>query len=236
MIGIIVELIISWLLLYVISKKQLSILGFTPTISRLKNLGVGLLIATTCCILYQIMTIAFINNYWLLNKQVTFKYILENSRSTLVSVLYEELIFRGALLYIAIEKFGIKKACVISAVGFGIYHWFSFNVIGNPLMMLITFIMTGITGLTWAFAFAKTKSLYLPIALHFGWNFVNSVVFANGNFKQAIFVRANDNQLEGVLSLVVFLFQIFGLVIVTYLYLKWLSRINYTEKEQQPLG
>src|SRR4051812_39461634 len=198
MAGIIVELIISWLLLWFICKKHLSVLGFIPTKSRVINLGTGLLIAASCCILYQIMTTAFIDNSWVLNKQVTGKTISESSRQTLVSVLYEELIFRGALLYIAIKKLGVTKACILSAVGFGIYHWFTFNIFGNPFMMAITFLMTAIVGLSWAFAFAKTSSLYLPIGLHLAWNFFHTVVFSNGSIGQAILVRTNGNQLQGI--------------------------------------
>jgi hypothetical protein len=73
MAGIIVELIISWLLLWFVCKRHLSVLGFRPTKSRVTNFGIGLLIATSCCTLYQIMTTAFINNGWALNKQVTGK-------------------------------------------------------------------------------------------------------------------------------------------------------------------
>lgn len=237
MAGIIVQLIISWLLLWFICKKHLSVLGFKPTKSRVADLGVGLLIAASCCTLYQLMTTAFINNSWVLNKQATGKTILESSRWTLVSVLYEELIFRSALLYIAIKKSGIKKACILSAVGFGIYHWFTFNVFGNPFMMLITFLMTAIVGLSWAFAFAKTGSLYLPIGLHFGWNLFCTVVFYNGSFGQAIFVRANGNQLQGTLSLLVFLFQVFAFPLLTFWYLNRFSGKQKlpVEKEQQPL-
>ena len=237
MAGIIVELIISWLLLWFICKKHLSVLGFRPIKSRVTNLGVGLLIAASCCTLYQIMTTAFINNSWVLNKQVTGKIILESSRWTFISVLYEELIFRGALLYIAIKKIGITKACILSAVCFGIYHWFTFNVFGNPFMMGITFLMTAIVGLSWAFAFAKTGSIYLPIGLHFGWNMFCTVVFSNGNFGQAVFVRTNGNQLQGLLSWLVFLFQVFALPLLTFWYLNWLSKKQKLpmDEKQQPL-
>jgi hypothetical protein len=88
--------------------------------------------------------------------------------------------------------------------------------------------MTAIAGLSWAFAFAKTKSLYLPIGLHFGWNFINTVVFSNGQRGQAILVRANENQLQGILSLIVFLFQVFALALLTFGYLKWLSKNKKT--------
>ena len=239
MLGIIVELIISWLLLWFICKKHLSVLGFRPSKSRVTNLGVGLLIAASCCTLYQIMTTAFINNSWVLNKNVTGKTILESSRWTLVSVLYEELIFRGALLYIAIKKLGITKACILSAVCFGIYHWFTSNVFGNPFMMMITFLMTAIVGLSWAFAFAKTNSLYLPIGLHFGWNLVSMVVFSNGAMGQAIFVRTNGNQLQGILSLLVFLFQVLALPLLAFWYLNRFSgkqKIPVEAERQPPAG
>lgn len=203
----------------------------------MNDLIVGLLIAASCCTLWQLMTTAFIDNRWVLNKQVTAKGILESTRWAFVSVLYEELIFRGALLYIAIKKLGVAKACILSAVSFGVYHWFSYNVFGNPLMMVIVFIMTATVGLTWAFAFAKTGSLYLPIGLHLGWNLFSIVVFSNGNFGQAILVKANVSQLPGVLSSFVFLFQVLALPLLTFLYLKRFSNKQavLVDKEQQPL-
>lgn len=224
MAGILVELIISWFLLWFICKEHISVLGVKPTKTRVISFGCGLLIAASCCTVYQIMTTASVNNSWVLNKQVTGKAILENLRWTLVSVLYEELIFRGALLYIVIKKLGIIKACILSAVCFGIYHWFTFNVFGNPFMMTITFLMTAIVGLSWAFAFAKTGSIYLPIGLHFGWNVFYTVIFSNGNFGQAIFVRTNANHLQGILSWLIFLFQVFALPILTFWYLNQLSK------------
>lgn len=230
MAGILVELILSWVLLWFICKTHLSVLGFKPTVSRLSNLGIGLLIAASCCTLHQIMTTALANNSWVVNTQATGIAILESIRWTLVSVVYEELIFRGALLYIAIKKLGISKACFLSAVCFGIYHWFSYNVFGNPFMMVITFLMTSIVGLSWAFAFAKTRSLYLPIGLHFGWNIFYTVVFSNGDFGQAIFIRTNGHQLFGALSWFVFLFQVFALPAVTFWYLGifgFLTRSHY---------
>jgi len=223
-VGILVELVVSWLLLWFFTKKDLSVLGFSPTKSRITTLGVGFLFAVSCCIMHQLMTAIFANNSWILNKQVSAETILERSRWNLVSVLYEELIFRGALLYIAIKKIGITKACVFSAICFSIYHWFTFNVFGNPFMMVITFLMTAIVGFSWALAFAKTKSLYLSIGLHFGWNLFNTVVFSKGTSGQTIFVRMNDNQLQGLSSLLVFIFQVFALPLLTFWYLDRLSK------------
>lgn len=220
MIGILVELIISGLLLWLISKKTLAVLGFMPTKNRVLNLLIGLLFSGLICSLYQLATTIFANNSWTRNQKFIVQTFWASSWWVFKSVLFEELIFRGALLYIAIRKIGAIKACILSAVCFGIYHWFSYNAFGSLMQMTFIFIITAIAGLMFAFAFAKTISLYLPIGLHFGWNLVNIVMFSNGPLGQQIFIRENQNQPQGILSLVLFLFQIFALPLMVYLYLK----------------
>lgn len=230
MIGIIVELIISWILLWLICKEHLSVLGFRPTTIRVTHLITGFAIAACCCTLWQMLTVAFIDNHWTFNKLATARGVLKTSGMTLISVLYEELIFRGALLYILIKKTDTVKACILSAAGFGIYHWFSYGVFGNPLMMVIVFVMTATVGLSWAFAFAKTGSLYLPTGLHLGWNLFSIVVFSNGNFGQALLVKATANQPQGILSWMIFLFQVCALPLFTFWYVNRLSKNNAVSK------
>ncbi|MDR6461172.1 membrane protease YdiL (CAAX protease family) [Chryseobacterium vietnamense] len=220
MIGIIIELISSWLLLKFIAKKDLSVLGFKPNPTRLIHWSIGFLLAAAICSLYHIMTTAFINNSWILNKHFTFSAALMSSWWVVKSVLFEELLFRGALLYLAIEKWGTTKACVLSAACFGIYHWFSYNALGNPFQMGIILVMTAIFGWMLAVSFAKTKSLYLPIGLHLGWNLFNIVIFSNGPLGKQFFMKANENHLEGIPSLLVFLFQILALPLLVYGYFK----------------
>ncbi|MDQ1858787.1 CPBP family intramembrane glutamic endopeptidase [Chryseobacterium sp. WLY505] len=224
MIGIIIELIISWLLLKFIAKQDLSVLGFKPNPTRLVHWSTGFLLAAAICSLYHIMTTAFINNGWILNKQLTLSAALTGIWWVLKSVLFEELLFRGALLYLAIEKWGMTKACLLSAACFGIYHWFSYNAFGNPFQMGIIFGMTAIFGWMLAISFAKTQSLYLPIGLHLGWNLFNIIVFSNGPLGQQIFMKANINHLEGIPSLLIFLFQILALPVLIYGYFKIRNR------------
>ena len=236
MIGLIVELIISWLILWFIEKKHLSVLGLTPTVRRSIHLTVGLLLAAACCIIYNLATTAFVNNGWKLNNQISAGKMMAGSWWMLKSVLFEELIFRGALLYIAIKKLGMLKACVLSAVCFGVYHWFSYNAFGNPTLMIIIFFMTAIAGLMFAFSFAKTNSLYLPIGLHFGWNLVSTIVFSNGPLGTQLFTKWNNEQPKGVLSILIFLFQVFALPAFTLWYIRRLSKkqIPFPGKVQLP--
>ncbi len=224
MAGLIVELIISWLLLWLFFKKGLLLLGIIPTQSRIFNLFSGLLIAAVCCTLYYLSFVFFTTNRWTMNHGFTGQKLLTSSWWTLNSVLYEELIFRGALLYILIKKLGARTACIISAIGFGVYHWFTSGALGNPLQMTIIFIMTGIWGAMFAIAFARTKSLYLPIGLHFGWNFISTVVFSQGPLGKQLLVISGGQKLGGALSGIVFIFQVVAVPLLTYWYLNWLAK------------
>jgi|GWRWMinimDraft_5_1066013.scaffolds.fasta_scaffold15878_1 membrane protease YdiL (CAAX protease family) len=226
MIGILVELILSWLLLWLFDKSNLLSLGIRPTKERIYNFLLGFFVASFFCIFYYFTTASLADNNYTLNKEFTVTQFFKSSSWTLNSVLFEELIFRGAMLYIAIKKLGIRRACIISAIAFGIYHWFSYGAFGNPIQMLLVFIMTGIWGLMFAFAFAKTKSLYLPIGIHFGWNLINIVIFSNGPLGHQLLFSSNENKLEGLLSLLFFIMQIITLPILTYLFLKTKIKSN----------
>ncbi len=81
--------------------------------------------------------------------------------------MFEELIFRGAIFYILIKRIGAAYSILISSVAFGIYHWFSFEVIGNIGQMIQVFLITGIIGILYAYGFVRTKSLYAVIGMHF---------------------------------------------------------------------
>ena len=133
MLGLLVILILSWLLLYITQKQNILVLGMVPTGRRLLLMGTGLLITATLCVLVQYLE-AYLSDYdWLLNDQMSSTQLLQMIRWDLQSVLTEELIFRGALLYLLIQKIGTRKSILLSAIAFGVYHWFSYGVLGNIL-------------------------------------------------------------------------------------------------------
>lgn len=228
MAGLFIQLLISWLLLWFVSRKHLSVLGFYPSQQRLVDFTFGLLMAAACCAAYYFASAALAGNGFKANPGAGVQSAMNGAWYMFKSVLFEELIFRGAVLYLLIQWFGNLKASVISAVCFGVYHWFSYNLFGNPLPMAIVFFMTAIAGFTFAISFAVTRSLYLPFALHFGWNYMNSVVFPNGPLADPLLVYINSNKLEGIPSLLVFLFQVLSLPGGVYLYSRSRRR-SYSE-------
>ena len=177
MAGNIVGLLLSGLILWFSERKSLLVLGFTPVHKRLLQFIFGFLFSGLLCASSQWIEALLTNSSWHLNSKITVSQITGYLLWNFNSVLFEELLFRGALLYIAIKKLGAKKGIVLSAICFGIYHWFSFGVIGNIVPMIFVFIITGLMGFAWAFAFNKTGSMALPIGLHLGWNFVFNAIF-----------------------------------------------------------
>lgn len=189
MIGIIVQLLISWLIIWLFEKGNLSFLGFYPTRKRLSGFALFFIVTALCCSSDFIMRMIFAQQQWELNPKFHVSTILTGTWWNIKSVLFEELIFRGVLFYILIKKLGATKAIIISSIAFGIYHWFSHGVIGNPVQMLITFLITGIMGLVYAYAYSKTFSLYYPCAIHLGWNLTSSVIFSKGNIGDHLFTQ-----------------------------------------------
>jgi uncharacterized protein len=232
MIGILIQLAISWFLLWLFEKKDLSVLGFKPTKSRIHNFLFGFLAAATCFTIYFLVTTTLTKTNWSINKAFRINQFASSSWWTINSVIFEELIFRGALLYILIQKTGVLKACLISSIAFGIYHWFSFGVFGSPVQMIYVFFSTGLWGLMYSLSFAKTKSLYLPVGLHLGWNFLSIVIFSQGPLGQQFFINNNNGQLlSGIPALILTLFQIFSLPVIIYFYLKrYESKIRAEKK------
>jgi membrane protease YdiL (CAAX protease family) len=188
MIGIIVQLAISWLLVWLFDKGNLKILGFFPTKRRLLDFALFFIITALCCASGFILQMYFGKQQWELNPNLTPKLLLTGTWWTIKSVLFEELIFRGVLLYILIQKLGHLKAIILSAIAFGIYHWFSHEVIGDISQMAITFLLTGTMGLLYAYGYSKTFSLYVPCAIHLGWNLTQGVLFSSGAIGDQLLV------------------------------------------------
>ena len=228
MIGILVSLAISWLLLFLIEKENILALGFLPIVKRLKQFLIGFLITGILCVLVQYLESYLKSSTWIVNKDITSGIILKSFWWDFKSVLTEELIFRGALLHILIQKIGSRKSIFISAIAFGIYHWFSYGVLGNVMAMILVFIGTGLMGYAWAWAFSKTKSIMLPFGLHLGWNFIYNTIFSKGPLGELVLISKGGNELTDWATLLNF---ISGLVIVPILVLIYVK--YFVEKETE---
>ncbi len=189
MIGIVVQLAISWLIILWFEKGNLSFLGLMPTKTRLRDFTLFFFVTAACCALGFLLKNLIAKQSWMLNPELDVWLIAKGVWFTVKATLFEELIFRGVLFYILIKKLGATWAIVISAVAFGIYHWFSHELWGNPQQMAIEFFATGALGLVLAYGYAKSFSLYIPIAIHFGWGIVQMVVFSGNTIGNQLLVE-----------------------------------------------
>jgi uncharacterized protein len=85
----------------------------------------------------------------------------------------EELMFRGVLFRLIEERTGTWIALVLTSVLFGLWHLL------NPDATLWGAVAIAIeAGGTLAAAYAATRNLWVPIGLHFGWNFAAAGIFS----------------------------------------------------------
>jgi len=219
MIGILVALSLSWLILFLYNRSGLEKLGLVPTKERAKHFLLGLVISIICGFLYFGLIVLISRSKTTLNNEFHLTDLLKSVWWITKSVLFEEFLFRGALLYLAIQLLGPRKALILSAIAFGIYHWFSYNIWGDLFQMAIIFLLTTAAGLAFAYSFIKTKSMYLQTGLHSGWNFVVIVIFSNGPLGKQILLTSDGQTVGTALSLILLLFQIIILPLATMIYL-----------------
>ncbi|MEU7694601.1 CPBP family intramembrane metalloprotease [Microbispora hainanensis] len=85
----------------------------------------------------------------------------------------EELLFRGVLFRIVEERTGTWIALGLSGLVFGLMH------LGNEHASLWGAIAIAVeSGGMLAAAYAATRTLWLPIGVHFGWNFAEAGIFS----------------------------------------------------------
>lgn len=84
----------------------------------------------------------------------------------------EEIVFRGVVYRLFEEGFGTGVAVLLSGALFGLLH------AGNKGATLESSLAIALeAGVLLASAYALTRSLWLPIGLHFGWNFTEGGIF-----------------------------------------------------------
>ena len=83
----------------------------------------------------------------------------------------EELLSRGYHLQTIASGINLFWGVVISSAVFGLLH------LGNPNATWVSAAGIFFAGLYLAFAYIRTKQLWLSIGLHIGWNFFEGVVF-----------------------------------------------------------
>ncbi|MFO1186599.1 MAG: type II CAAX endopeptidase family protein [Alphaproteobacteria bacterium] len=92
---------------------------------------------------------------------------------SIVSGVGEEIIFRGGIFRILEDSFGTLIALLLSAAMFGAMH------AGNPNASALSSVSIALeAGILLGLAYSVARNLWLPIGLHFGWNFTEGGISA----------------------------------------------------------
>lgn len=89
----------------------------------------------------------------------------------ILAAVFEEVLFRGVLFRILMGWLGVWKAFVISAMLFSVAH------LPNEGFSIAAFVAIALAGALFSAAYLVHQRLWLPIGLHFGWNFTSSTIF-----------------------------------------------------------
>jgi membrane protease YdiL (CAAX protease family) len=190
--GLLVILLLSWLLLHLTAAQNLSVLGLWPTPTHLLQFVLGMVFFAVLIGLTVLCDTWFFQIDWARSPQdprllaPAFWYFLK-------SALTEDLMFRGALLFLLIQWWGPTRAMLISAVGFGVYHWFSFGMLSDEIRLiplLYVLLATGLMGWAWAYTFQHTQSMMMPLGMHVGNNLMLSLFFPNQPFGELLLYQA----------------------------------------------
>lgn len=91
---------------------------------------------------------------------------------SIVSGVGEEVVFRGGIFRILEDSFGTLVALLLSAALFGAIH------AGNPNASTLSSVAIALeAGILLGLAYTAARNLWLPIGLHFGWNFTEGGIF-----------------------------------------------------------
>ena len=183
-------LAISWLIIWLFEKGNLSVLGLTPTKNRLKYFTILFIVSAVFSASAFLLRMYFAKEEYTISQSLTTKSILLETWFQIRTVLTEELLFRGVLLYILIKKIRQTKAIIISSVLFAALHFINAGVWGNLTQMIIVFTFTFSMGLLLAYSYARTFSLLIPFAIHYGWNLTQNYIFPDTATGNHIFTLA----------------------------------------------
>jgi membrane protease YdiL (CAAX protease family) len=84
----------------------------------------------------------------------------------------EELLFRGYGFQRLIDATGSWGAVTVCSIAFGLAH------LQNPSATVLSTVNTALSGAVLSVAYLKTRGLWLPIGLHWAWNFCMGPVFS----------------------------------------------------------
>ncbi len=148
-----------------------------------KGMAKNLLLGTLIGVVLQSLTVLviYLNNGFHVVAVNPVSFIIIPLTVAFTVAIFEEILIRGIIFRIVEEKLGSYFSLVLSAIIFGALH------LMNPESSFISAACVAVEGgLLLGAAYIFARNLWLPIAIHFAWNFMQSGIFGaitSGNEK-----------------------------------------------------
>lgn len=163
-----VAMLLSYIAIYTrYEKRQISELSLKTLLS---NIAAGALLGVVLQSLV-IITMFFTNAYTVISVN-SFISTLPFLIISINAGVMEELMFRGIIFRLSEEKLGSYYALLISGILFGAAHLANAN---SSLMAGLAIAIEA--GVLLGVAYMLTRSLWLPIGIHFAWNYTQSGIY-----------------------------------------------------------
>lgn len=167
--------------------EELSLNGFGY--NALLGISIGFSILTA------VILVMYIGNAYTIIDIHPISFLMPALALAISSAIFEEVLFRGIILRITEEKLGSIFALIISSSIFGFGHLANQNS-----TLFSAFAITIEAGVLLGAAYIYSKNLWLPIFIHFAWNFseggiYGAIISGNGLNKSLVTSNINGSEL-----------------------------------------
>jgi membrane protease YdiL (CAAX protease family) len=164
--SLLAALVATWLVLRIYEHQPLSAAGLLVNRASAHNLAVGIVGGGSAAALVLALPLLFGSAHFAPVTEApsagTLPFVTLGLAAASAT---EELLFRGYPLQILIGAAGPFAAIIPLGVLFALMH------AGNPHVLWLGIANTAGFGILFGYAFYRSRDLWLPIGLHFGWNF-----------------------------------------------------------------
>ena len=148
-----------------------------------------------------------------------FSIILGTIGFTLIIALSEELVFRGMAVREWAVRMGWPLATIFGGLYFGLAHLVVFLPSITGLEVAWTLVSAMIAGILFTAMYIRSKSLWMPIGFHFGWNLCLQLLFGTTVSGQEVNFGLYRTELSGPAFLTGGFFGVESSVITYVLYI-----------------
>jgi|GEM_PF-2058672 len=182
--------LMNWFFARVISKEPLKDIGWSLSESPVRLFLIGFALTAVIAGLTISISIAQFAISYKLNTpfMVTAGLITLAVFSGLFQCAAEELWMRSWFLSNFALLIGSKNAIIFTGLIFGLMHFL------NPAYSWLGALNAALAGIMFSAGFLKTRSIVIPIGLHYGWNLVMGLSFNRQIFRLSSPLLTNINQ------------------------------------------